>query len=305
VKTRPKTFFLGLILLITISFGLSFCATVHISETKKITLKHGKVIVKEIGGVTFHTYMVQGMVSHIIETNNFLILQDTVRNGPHNEELKNYLESIGKTLNRIIISHGHDHHWVGLEMFPDVSIYANAETIKEIQEYGDQMLQKLKERKGEKLIPYKTAVVPQHVITPGEETIDGVLFRFIIPTQEFLSGFRYGERVLFTELPKQRAIIHHHLAYVGLHFPPPPIPDRIKMLKQLKAKKYNWVMAGHGIPLGHEFFDKAVAYYETAQKVIEESSDVKTAKKKLMTAYPNYEGESLLDLLLPFHFKNQ
>jgi len=232
-------------------------------------------------------------------------LQDTVRYGPHNEELKHYLESVGKPLNRIIISHGHDHHWVGLEMFPGVPVYANAETIKEIQEYGDQMLQELKERKGEKLIPYKKVIVPQHVITPGEEQIDGVLFRFIIPTQEFLSGFRYGERVIFTEFPEQKAIIHHHLAYVGLHFPPPPIPDRIEMLKQLKAKKYNWVMAGHGMPLGPEFFDKAVAYYETAQKVIDESPDVKTAKKKLMKAYPDYEGESLLDLLLPAHFKDK
>ena len=35
------------------------------------------------------------------------------------------------------------------------------------------MLQKLKERKGEELIPYKKVIVPQHVITPGEEKIDG------------------------------------------------------------------------------------------------------------------------------------
>ena len=153
-------------------------------------------------------------------------------------------------------------------MFPGVPIYANADTIKEIQEYGEQMLQNLKERQGEELIPYKKAVVPQHIITPGEEHIDGVLFRFIIPTQEFLSGIKYGIRVLFIEFPEQKAIIHHHLAYVGLHFPPPPIPDRIDMLKRLKAKNYNWVMAGHGIPMGPEFFDKAVANYETSQKLI-------------------------------------
>lgn len=73
------------------------------------------------------------------------------------------------------------------------------------------------------------------------------------------------------------------------------------MLKQLKAENYHWVMAGHGIPLGPEFFDMAVAYYETAQKLIEESPDIKTAKDKLMKAYPNYWG-GLLDLLLPLHF---
>ena len=64
-------------------------------------------------------------------------------------------------------------------------------------------------------------------------------------------------------------------------------------------------MAGHGIPMGPEFFDKAVTYYETAQKLIKESPDVKTAKKKLMRAYPDYEGEFLLDFLLPAHFKNK
>ena len=202
---------------------------------------------------------------------------------------------------RIIISHGHIHHWAGLEMFPGVPVYANSETIKEIQEWGGQMLQKLKNRKGDKAIPYKKVIVPQNIIKPGEERIDGVLFRFILPSQEFLSGIRYGKRVLFTELPEQKAIIHHHLAYIGLHFPPPPISARIEMLKQLKAENYNWVMAGHGIPLGSEFFDKAVAYYETAQKLIEESPDVKTAREKLIKAYPDYWG-GLLDLLLPLHF---
>ena len=134
MKTRLQTLFSGLILLIALSLGFYSCASVDMSESKALTLKHGKVIVKEIGGVKFHTYMVQGMVSHIIETHNCLILQDTVRQGSHNEELKHYLESVGKPLNRIIISHGHDHHWIGLEMFRGVPIYANAETIKEIQE---------------------------------------------------------------------------------------------------------------------------------------------------------------------------
>ena len=296
-----KSFFISLIVLIASGIGFLSCTAVNTSERPTFNLKYGKVIVKELFDVKFHTYIANNTASHIIETNNHLILQDTVQNYAHNMELRHYAESLEKPLNRIIISHGHIHHWAGLEMFPDVPVYANLETIREIEEWGDQMLKELRKRKGNNVIPYKKVIVPQNVIKPGEERIDGVLFRFIIPPQEFLRGMRYGKRVLFTELPEQKAIIHHHLAYIGLHFPPPPISARIEMLKQLKAESYNWIMAGHGIPLNSQFFDRTILYYETAQKLIEESPDVKTAKDKLMKAYPNYWG-GLLDLLLPLHF---
>lgn len=181
-----RSFFISLIVLITSGIGFLSCTTANTLERPTFNLKYGKVIIKELFDVKFHTYIVNNTASHIIETNNYLILQDTVQNWSHNMELKRYAESLEKPLNRIIISHGHIHHWAGLEMFPDVPIYANLETIKEFEEWGGKMLKELRKRKGNKVIPYKKVIVPQNIIKPGEERIDGVLFRFIIPPQEFL-----------------------------------------------------------------------------------------------------------------------
>ena len=299
MEKKPKVLLTAFVILIAIGFVFSICNFAIASDTKTSTLKRGKVFQKQISGVTFHTYTASGMVSHIVETKNYLIVQDTVQSGPDNEELKLFIQSLKKPVNRIIISHAHAHHWVGLEMFPDVPVYANAATSKEIQEKGSQMVQGLKKRFGEGAIPYKRVVVPQYIIEPGEDRIDGVPFRFKSPSQPYMHG------VLWTELPEQRAIMIHHLAYVGTHFPPPPIQPRMEMLKELKAKSYNWIMAGHGTPMGPDFFNKAMAYYETVQKVVEQSSDAKTAKAKLIKAYPNYGGVFLLDMMLPPYFKKK
>ena len=182
-------------------------------------------------------------------------------------------------------------------MFSGVPVYATEETIKLMREKGEETLQELKKQKGEEAIPYKEVVIPSFFINPGEETIDGVVFRYMKPAPDVMGP------VLWIEFPQQKALIHHHLAYVGMHAPMSPIPPRIEMLKDLKGKDYVLVMAGHGMPMGPEFFDKAVEYYNTALKVVEEAPDVKTAKEKMMEVYPNYAAVFLLDQMLPAFYK--
>ena len=65
----------------------------------------------------------------------------------------------------------------------------------------------------------------------------------------------------------------------------------------------NWVMARHAMPIGSEFFDRGVAYYETVLEMVKESPDPKTAKEKMMKAYPNYGGAFLLDMMLPAFYR--
>jgi hypothetical protein len=297
MKSRKRRTLGMLVSAILLTF---FFSLAHAAE---FVPKTGNYYVKEIGGVRFHTYATPlpagAGSSHIIESQNGLVMVDTLQNRGDNEELKRLVESLKKPLRRIYISHAHEHHWVGLEMFPGAPVYTIETTLNQIKEQGAQKLQGLKKQFGEEAIPYKQVVIPQHVVKPGEEKVEGVLFRFIDPAEPFVE-----DDILFIEFPEQKALIHHHLAYVGLQLPMPPIPARLDVLKQYKAKNYNWVMAGHGIPSpGNEFFDKAAEYLATAQKLIQESPDVKTAKEKLVKAYPTYGGVFLLDLLLPAFYK--
>ena len=268
--------------------------------------KQGQITVKEVGDVKFHTYSTPLAMgagsSHVIETKNVLIMVDTLQNKVHNDELKAFVHSLGKPLQRIIISHAHEHHWLGLEMFPGIPIHSFDTTFYEIREKGNQMLQAVKARMGEEAIPYKQVVLPNRLLNPGDERIDGVLFRYLKPTEKYIE-----DDVLFIEFPEQRSIILHHLAYAGLHLPLPPIPPRLESLKLIKEKNYNWVMAGHGIPTtGADFADKASDYLTKAQKIIQDSPDVKTAKENLLKEYPSYGAPFFLDFVLPaFYTKTQ
>ncbi|MFC1780875.1 hypothetical protein ACFLZ8_01245, partial [Planctomycetota bacterium] len=196
---------------------------------------------------------------------------------------------------RIYISHDHDHHWAGLEMFPDIPVYANQATIDIIKQDGEAMLQALKEQFGAEAIPYTKVVVPENVVEEGsEEVIDGVRILFSCPAPD-LTG-----PVTFMEFPDQKVMVTHHLAYVGVHVPLPPVEARLAKLNEMKEKDWAWVIGGHGIPVpGPEYFSKTIDYYTTLGKVIEESADVATAKEKMIEAYPSYGGVVLLDILLP------
>jgi hypothetical protein len=254
---------------------------------------------KDIGGVEFHVYTspiaAGASASVVIETKSCLILQDVQEDKPQMDDLKGLIQSIGKPLRRIYISHDHSHHWAGLEMLPGVPVYANQATIDTMKQKGEGGLQALKRQFGTEAIPYSKVVVPGNVVEAGsEEVIDGVRFVFSSPAPE-LTG-----PVIFMEFPDQKVMIAHHLAYVGVHVPLPPVEGRLARLNEMKGKDWAWVIGGHGIPVsGPEYSSKTIDYYTTLGKVIKESPDVATAKDKMMKAYPTYGGVVLLDLLLP------
>ena len=281
---------------------LAFCIVPLAHAATPFAPQQGQYYAKELKGVKFHVYTAPipmgASASVIIETPNYLILQDVQQNKPHNDDLKTLIASLGKPLKRIYISHDHDHHWAGLEMFRGVPVYANQATIETIKEKGEGMLEGLKKRFGAEAIPYAKAVVPTHVVTPGEETIDGVRFVFSSPAPQ-LTG-----PVQFFEFPDQKVMIQHHLAYVGVHVPMPPVDGRLAKLNEMKGKDYAWVIGGHGIPVtGPEYFAKTIEYFTTLGKAVNESPDPAAAKEKMIKAYPNYGAQFLLDLFLPAFYK--
>lgn len=269
------------------------------SAAQLFSPKEGLYYVKQFGDVKFHVYAspiaAGASASVVIETKNSLILQDVQQNKPQMDELKTLIQSIGKPLRRIYISHDHSHHWAGLELLPGVPVYANQATIDFMKQKGEAELQALKNQFGSQAIPYSKVVVPGNALQAGsEEVIDGLRFVFSSPAPQ-LTG-----PVVFMEFPDQKVMITHHLAYVGVHVPLPPVEARLAKLNEMRTKDWAWVIGGHGVPVpGPEYFSKTIDYYTTLGKVIKESPDVASAKDKMMKAYPSYGGVVLLDLLLP------
>jgi hypothetical protein len=288
---------------ITIILAIAFIAGICMpASAATFTPKAGLYYVQSYDKVTFHTYTTPikfaASTSVVIETPNSLILQDVQQNKPNNMDLKALIASLNKPLKRIYLSHNHDHHWIGLEDFPGVPVYANAATIATIKTKGAEMLAEAKKKFSEKMVPYTEVPVPQNVIKMGEELIDGVKFVHSSPIMG-LTG-----PVNFMEFPDQKVLIHHHLAYNGVHVPMGAIEFRMAALTFFQGKGYDYIIAGHGIPSGSEaFFNATLDYYAKLDEAVKGSADPAGAKAKMMQAYPEWGGVFLLDALLPMHYK--
>ena len=131
--------------------------------------------------VKVHTYMsptaMFANTSHIIELKNELIIVDGQFFAPYALELKKFTDSIGKPVTRFYISHDHPDHFIGFgDAFPDVKVYALAETKTSIEQTGQGVLEQRQAQFGPMIATKlnKPSVIQQ----PGEETIGNVKFIF-------------------------------------------------------------------------------------------------------------------------------
>lgn len=277
-----------------------FFASVAVAGT--FTPKAGNYYIHKVQGVIFHTYTTPtafgASASVVIETPNKLILQDVQQNKTNNLEVLALIDSLKKPVDRIYISHNHDHHWAGLEMYPGIPVYASNATIAGIEKEGAQLLAGLKEKFGEEEVPYKKVVIPSHVQNQGEVVIDGVKIIFDTPMMN-LTG-----PVTFMEFPDQKVLIHHHLAYVDVHVPMPPAGVRAAALEKLKEKGYEYFIGGHGTPCEAEkYFSETIGYFSRLDQVVKNAATPAEAVESMKETYPQWGAVFLLEAIMPANFK--
>lgn len=278
---------------------ISFCMPCMAAD---FTPKAGNYYKQTYGDVTFHTYTTPtkfaASVSLVVETPSALILQDVQQNKPNNADLKALIDLLNKPLKRIYISHGHAHHWIGLEDFSGIPVYANGATIEAMKKSGDSALAEAKKQFGEEMVPYNKVIIPENVINPGEETIEGVRMIFGSPMAQ-LTG-----PVNFIEFPDQKVLVHHHLAYVDVHVPMPPASIRIKALEDMKAKGYQYLIGGHGTPCAADkYYAETIGYFTKLNEVVKGSAGPDEAVAAMQKAYPEWGGVFLLKRIMPANFK--
>jgi hypothetical protein len=266
------------------------------------TPKAGNYYVHKTQNVTFHTYTTPtafgASASVVIETPNKLIVQDVQQNKTNNLELLALIDSLKKPVDRIYISHNHDHHWAGLAMYPGIPVYASDTTIAGIEKEGAAALAGLKEKFGEAEVPYTKVVVPSQVQNPGVTVIDGVKILFGTPMMT-LTG-----PVTFMEFPDQKVLIHHHLAYVDVHVPMPPAGMRAVALEELKQKGYDYFIGGHGTPCeADRYFSETIGYFTRLDQVVKNAATPAAAVESMKKAYPQWGAVFLLEAIMPANFK--
>ncbi len=265
-----KTFYFVFILALTSVFFAGCIGNGTIAEPPS------NVIIKEYGDVRLHTFLSDSVSPVIVEKNRLVMIDYPGDSAEQAAAFKEYAESLGKPVDRIIISHIDEAHWTGVEeYFPNVPLYSvDADEIMSTENGANLTVIRLNDN--------------------AKETIDGGSY-------EFETNREIGAWVV--KLPDQKAVYVEHLGYVNLHILLVPLEPRLEILQTLEAEGYTWFMPGHGMPMtAPEFVDTVERYYGDVLQAVSESETPEEAKAIIMAKYPDYYSEGLLDALFPQFF---
>jgi glyoxylase-like metal-dependent hydrolase (beta-lactamase superfamily II) len=256
------------------------------------------MVVKQAGDVRIHTFISSfaynniANATHIIESRSTLVLIDGQFLVPYARKFRDYADSLGKPIERLYLSHRHPDHWFGLSTgFSDVSIHALPETRTFIKEHGEDS--RNDHWKLGDLAP-DSIVIPQEIVEPGEETIDGV--KYVL------------ERVTDTEidfhltirLPDIGVYFTQDLIYSGTHlYLTKHMKHWIRVLEEMLVADYDLFLPGHGLPADKGEVARNIEYLSAARLAIADGLTNGAFKDFMLQRYPERKCPGIFDIYLP------
>ena len=237
--------------------------------------------------------------SHVIELPHELIIIDGQFFAPYAWQLKAFTDSLKKPVTRFYISHDHPDHYIGFgDAYPSVEVYALQETKEGIEKNGLETLKQRQEKFGP--IIANTLRPPTHIQKTGKEVIDGVTFIFEKSTDNEAAVS------LVIKVPEIKAYIAQDIVYNKTHLfiSGSTLGWRKALAEVKKDSQYTLILPGHGKPTDRTVIDEDLKYLDVVDKVLATTNTKKEYKSKILSAYPDYGGEHLMDIYLQFYLKN-
>lgn len=234
--------------------------------------------------------------THIIETQNQLVLVDSQFTIPNAIEFRKYADSLGKPIKYIFISHSHPDHYFGLSSgfggIPSFTYQPIQDSIKKTASF----FQKEEKTKMGDLIPSKINY-PANIILPGKVTIDDLLYEFgLIKEAEDKSQ-------MVIQFPKINVRIVQDLISNGIHlYLTTDLDHWILVLENMHRTvgPTTLLLCGHGPPCYRPSIRFNINYLQTAKRIYNiKGMTGEEFKKQIIAAYPELEGQGLIDLYLP------
>jgi glyoxylase-like metal-dependent hydrolase (beta-lactamase superfamily II) len=226
--------------------------------------------------------------NHFIELPSQLIAIDAQYTLPYAKEALAYAATLGKPVTRLYVTHYHPDHLLGAAAF-GLPIHALPEVKTKIDAVGDRVALEEHEKFPDAIPSHGEK--PSILVTPGLETIDGVDIDFLhLQHAE-------TEHALMIGFREQGILITQDLIYNGVHV---FISERAfdtwsEGLGQYKAQVYEKILPGHGAPGGKELYDRMQNYLSKARGLLSQASDGDDLKARLIAAFPDFGGRTLLD----------
>lgn len=250
----------------------------------------GTINTTEVAGVRIHTYTSpeDGMLvnTQVIEGPTRLVVFDAQFFLPYAQEVADYIKTLDKPVERIILSHGHPDHWAGLEaltrQLPGVPVYALAEVRDFLATQGQAFLDA---RRAALPRIGNHAVVPDHLLPEGRQVIDGVTYEF----RKYFNG--EAEVQLVALLPDQQALLSFDLVFPGhLHtFTVAPFFDHwLELLQELeRLDGYNRIFVGHGPLTDRGAIARTSEFVQEARRIHQAMPNPEEYARQLIAAFPN------------------
>jgi Metallo-beta-lactamase superfamily len=135
----------------------------------------GAILVSQFGPVKIHSYLSPAngfqVNTQMIEGPTAVVIFDAQLLLPYADEVASYVQTLGKPIDRIILSHAHTDHWGGLqvltERFPDARVFALDGIADQVRARGPARLDGLRRTYGDKVATKVT--VPTETITEGSQ----------------------------------------------------------------------------------------------------------------------------------------
>jgi glyoxylase-like metal-dependent hydrolase (beta-lactamase superfamily II) len=260
----------------------------------------GAMLVSQFGPVKIHSYLspADGLQvnTQMIEGPTAVVIFDGQLLLPYADEVASYVQTLGKPVDRIILSHAHTDHWGGLqvltERFPDARVFALDGIADQVRARGPARLDGLHRTYGDKVATKVT--VPTETITEGPQRIDGVTYDF----KRFVDG--ESDLQLAALLPDEKVLMAFDLVFSpnqhaftgGNHF-----DHWMIVLESLKALQgYDTIVIGHDTPVGRSAIDSTMTYVKRAKEIRAASADAKTYSENLKAAFPDLQQAGFVDL---------
>jgi hypothetical protein len=269
----------------------------------------GAILVSQFGSVKIHSYLSPADGFHVntqmIEGPTAVVIFDGQLLLPYASEVASYVQTLGKPVDRIILSHAHTDHWSGLqvltERFPGVRVFALDGIADQLHARGQARLDSFRPIYGDRIATKVT--VPTETIAEGVQRIDGITYDF----RRFVDA--ESDLQLAALLPEQKVLMafdlvfspNEHAFTVVDHF-----DHWMIVLKQLKALQgYDTITIGHDRPVNRSAIDSTIGYVKRAREIHAASADAKTYSASLKAAFPERQQTAWVDfsarLLYPAH----
>jgi glyoxylase-like metal-dependent hydrolase (beta-lactamase superfamily II) len=287
-----KTLGISSVAMAGLSFAPSLWKTTEYVLAQQPAGVLGKIVITLTPAAKIHTYIAPEdsarVTSHIIESENKIVIVDAQLVPQFGLEVKNYAESLGKPLDRIILSHDHPDHWTGAINF-DVPLVTTDNVVTNLQGGVDI---------GQYQLP-EGFQMPQGGLQAGTEMIDNLTYEFSI-----YNNAEAIEQVVI-RIPEANTVILQDLMYNNTYFfPGLDRPNWITILEDLRttliADKYETVLVGHGVPTTLGILDTGLEYLAFLEEQFNAATSVEEAVAAIQSRYPSYHGAFLLSFYPTF-----